>query len=138
MRIVITLGNRMNDDGTITSIMKKRLDLTLELIEELEVDYIIVSGGIANPQAGVSEACKMREYLEKCGVRSNMIIEENQSHTTYENALFSVPIALSLNADEIIICTSIEHFASQPYNVIDYFYQVIKPHKVRLLTYTEC
>ena len=31
MKIAIILGNRMNDDGTISNTMKKRLDLTLEL-----------------------------------------------------------------------------------------------------------
>ena len=97
MKVAIILGNRMNDDGTISATMKKRLDLTIELFNELKPDKIIVSGGIANEVANVSEASKMEEYLLSKGIDKDLIIQENKSHTTRENALFSVPIAESLN-----------------------------------------
>ena len=93
MKIAIILGNRMNDDGTISNTMKKRLDLTLELYNEYKPDKIIVSGGIANKVANISEASKMEEYLIEKGLDPELIIKEDNSMTTRENALYSVPIA---------------------------------------------
>ncbi len=138
MKVAIILGNRMNDDGTISETMKKRLDLTLKLYQELKPDKIIVSGGIANEIAGVSEASKMEEYLVNNGLNKDLIIKEDQSHTTRENALFSVPIALSLKADTIIICSTIEHFTLVPYNTIKYFSDAINNSNVKIMIYTNC
>ena len=136
MKVAIILGNRMNDDGTISETMKKRLELTLELYKELKPDKIIVSGGIANRIANVSEASKMEEYLINKGISKDLIIQENESHTTRENALFSVPIALGLNADTIIICSTIEHFTKVPYNTVKFFSDELKDKKVKLMIYT--
>ena len=90
MKIAIILGNRMNDDGTISNTMKKRLDLTLELYNEYKPDKIIVSGGIANKVANISEASKMEEYLIEKGLDPELIIKEDNSMTTRENALYSL------------------------------------------------
>ena len=63
MRIAVVLGNRINDDGSFTSIMVRRLELALELYNNEMVDKIICSGGYANPSVNCSEAEKMKEYL---------------------------------------------------------------------------
>lgn len=136
MKVAIILGNRMNDDGTISATMKKRLDLTLELFKELKPDKIIVSGGIANEIAGVSEASKMEEYLIEKGLDKNLIIKEDKSHTTRENALFSIPIAESLNADTIIISSTIEHFIDMPYNPVKLFNDALNNKNIRIMIYT--
>ena len=136
MKVAIILGNRMNDDGTISATMKKRLDLTLELYKELQPDKIIVSGGIANRIAGISEASKMEEYLVEHGISKDVIIQENESRTTRENALFSVPKALAFNPDTIIICSTIEHFTQVPYNTVKFFSDELKDNDIRLMVYT--
>lgn len=136
MKVAIILGNRMNDDGTISATMKKRLDLTIELFNELKPDKIIVSGGIANEVANVSEASKMEEYLLSKGIDKDLIIQENKSHTTRENALFSVPIAESLNASTIIVCSTIEHFIDMPYNPVKLFNDALKNKDIRIMIYT--
>lgn len=138
MKIAITLGNRINNDGTFTTVMKKRLELVYELYNKKEVDKIIVSGGVANPAVDFSEAFLMKKYLVEKGINEEDIIEENNSMTTYENALFSIPLALKLNPDTIIVVSTIEHFIRYNYNVIKYFASVIKKHNVKLMTYTDC
>lgn len=136
MKVAIILGNRMNDDGTISATMKKRLDLTLELYKELQPDKIIVSGGIANRIAGISEASKMKEYLIDNGIKEDLIILEDESRTTRENALYSVPKALELNPDTIIICSTIEHFTQVPYNTVKFFSDELQDKDIRLMVYT--
>ena len=136
MKIAIILGNRMNDDGTISKTMKKRLDLTLELYNEYKPDKIIVSGGIANKIANISEASKMEEYFIENGLDPELIIKEDNSMTTRENALYSVPIAMKYNPDTIIICSTIEHFTLVPYNTVKFFSDLIDNENVRLMIYT--
>ena len=43
-KVVIILGNRLNDDGSITEIQKQRLELALEIEKEFNPDYYILSG----------------------------------------------------------------------------------------------
>lgn len=138
MKVAIVLGNRINDDGTFTKMMIKRLELAYELYSKKEIDKIIVSGGIANPNVKFSEAELMKKYLIKKGIEEDFIYEEKKSHTTRENAFFSVPMALELNPSEIIVVSSIEHFTKQNYNVIKYFAEAIGKRNIKLMIYTDC
>lgn len=138
MKIAITLGNRINDDGTLTKQMVKRLELTYQLYMEKGFDKVIVSGGIANPIPNVSEAEMMKKYLVNKNMPSEIIYEENKSNSTYENALFSVPMALELGADTIIVISTIEHFSKVSYNTMKYFAECIKKKNVKLMMYTDC
>ena len=69
----------MNDDGTLSEKMKLRLALCVKYYNENKPDKIIVSGGIANPKAGVAEADKMEEYLLSAGIPSEVIIKEDKN-----------------------------------------------------------
>ena len=109
MLVAIILGNRLNDDGSITEIMRKRLAATIRLNELFAPTKIILSGGVANPKAGMSEAQVMRDYLVKNGVDGDKLLLEDKSMTTKQNAEYSVPIAAKLGATEILLCTSTEH-----------------------------
>ena len=53
--VVVLLGNRLNDDGSISEIQKQRLQLALELEQQFNPDYYVLSGGLANPAAGRTE-----------------------------------------------------------------------------------
>ena len=63
MKIAIVLGNRMNDDGSLSKIMIKRLLLTLKFDKVYHPDLIITSGGIANELAGVAEGAGNRRVI---------------------------------------------------------------------------
>lgn len=138
MRIAVVLGNRINDDGSFTSIMVRRLELALELYNNEMVDKIICSGGYANPSVNCSEAEKMKEYLVNKNIPEELIIEENKSLSTYQNALYSVPIALEEKANLIIVTSTNEHFTKYNYNVIKYFEDQLIGQNVRLMVYTDC
>ncbi len=107
MKVLVTLGNKMNDDGTLSNKMIDRLNKTLEV--EKEFDKIIVTGGIANPKAGVAEGDKMYEWLVEHGVSPAKILVENRSLTTKENAKFTAKILEGIGINEITLLSSAYH-----------------------------
>ena len=121
MLVAIILGNRLNDDGSMSEILEKRLRSTLRLNELFIPSKIIVSGGVANPTAGISEAEVMRKYLVNNGVDRDKIVLEDNSMSTKQNAEFSVPLAAKLGATEIVLCTSTEHLSRKFLNPISLF-----------------
>ena len=121
MLVAIILGNRLNDDGSMSEIMRQRLSATLKINELFAPDKIILSGGVANPKAGVSEAEVMRDYLVGNGVAAGKLVLEDKSMTTKQNAEFSVPIAVELGATNILLCTSTDHMGRKFLNPIRLF-----------------
>ena len=134
--IAIILGNRLNDDGTISKIQEERLQMALEIEELFKPDYFILSGGVANPLAKISEAEAMYNYLVEKGIDKNKLIKEDQSHSTVENALYSVPIAKNLGAKTIILSTSLYHFKNPGYKTMETFIGQLEDSGITLLTYS--
>ncbi len=110
--------------------------MALEIDKEFKPDYFILSGGLANPKAGRTEADAMREYLLKNGINSDRLIVEGKSLTTVENARFSVPIAKKMGADIIIVCTSLYHLSDPYYKAIVSFEEELKGTNITLMTYS--
>ena len=108
-----------------------------EVIEEFKPIKVILSGGVANKLAKISEAEAMESYLLKKGISKDLLIKENKSMSTYENAFYSVPLARSLNADTIIVCTSDYHLANGEYNTIKSFVSMLKDTNISLMCYTK-
>lgn len=109
MLVLVVLGNRLNDDGSISEIMRERLLLALAIDNAVNPQKIVLSGGVANPKAHSSEAEQMSLFLEEIGVDPSKMILEDSSLSTAQNAKFSVPIVASLGADKLLLCTSPEH-----------------------------
>lgn len=107
MEVLVVLGNRMNDDGSFSEPMLKRLAKTLEV--EKDYDKIICCGGVANDSAGISEAGAMEKYLVEQGVDNAKIIKEDMSTTTKENAIYSKEILERLGVKQIALLTSRNH-----------------------------
>lgn len=136
MKVAIILGNRLNDDGTISKIQEERLKMAFELDKDLHPDYFILSGGLANPLAGITEALAMYNYLVAKGFDKERLILEDKSHSTRENALYSLPIIEKLKADTVIVCTSDYHLGDLVYKTMEYFVSIIKNKNIKLMTYT--
>jgi len=120
MVVAVILGKRLNDDGSFSEILQRRMSLALQLYKQEKPDYIIVSGGIANPKAGVAEGQKMYDFLVENGVPEKKLIKETESMTTKENAKYTIPMAISLQTNRLILCTSKEHmnrFYLNPYKL---------------------
>lgn len=134
--VVIVLGNRLNDDGTISKIQEERLQMALEVEEKFKPDYFILTGGVANPNALISEAEAMYNYLSNKGLDKNKLIKEDKSMTTVENALYSIPIAKELEASTIIICSSLYHFKNQIHKTMESFINGIEGSGITLMIYS--
>ena len=141
MNVAVVLGNWLNNDGSISKLLTKRLEMVNELYVNKEVSKIIVSGGIANKKAGISEAEAMERYLLSIGVKKEDIYKEDKSTTTHENALFSVPIAKKLGATRIIIVSTFEHFTIYSYNPLKMFREAVDKNydndDIRVMIYTD-
>lgn len=132
MLVAVVLGNRLNDDGTPTELMLKRMQLTLEMYVKFNPDKIILSGGLANKKAGLTEAQFMHKYLVEKGLPTDVLVEENNSLTTAQNAQFSVPMALEMGADELVVVTTAEHMSRSILNPLKLFQKHLKGKNITL------
>lgn len=138
MLVAVILGNRLKDDGTMSDIMRKRLSAAIRLNELFSPDKIILSGGIANHKAGVSEAQVMRDYLVNNGIDYDKLVLEDKSLSTKQNAEYSIPIAAKLGATEILICSSTEHMGREFLNPTRLFAKELQHYDgITLRVYSE-
>lgn len=136
MLVMVVLGNRINDDGSMSSLMLKRLETTLDIYSKLAPERIILSGGVANKKVNASEAQVMRDHLVANGLPNEVLVLEDKSLTTKQNAEFSVPIASSLNATELLLVTSVEHMSRSYLNPIKLFQkQLVNYPNIKLSAY---
>ena len=134
--VAIVLGYKLNNDSTMDPLLIKRLNLTLKLLEEIQVDKVIVSGGCPVQGQKHSEAFAMANYLIEQGVNPELIIKEEKSLTTVENAKYSVPIAKELGATRIVVVTTLEHMARPFLNPLNIFSNEINDNNISTMYYT--
>ena len=109
---VIILGCKIKKDGSLTPLLKGRVDRALkfrkEQLESTNKDLIFIpSGGKGNDEI-ISEAEAIRNYLKDQGIKDKNIIIENKSKNTYENIKFSNKLIKKKNA-KIIFSTTNYH-----------------------------
>ena len=90
---IIILGCQIRKDGTLTKLLKARVDRAIEFAnlqeEATGKDILFVpSGGKGNDEV-ISEAQAMKNYLLAQGIPEEQILMEDQSKNTYENIQFS-------------------------------------------------
>lgn len=137
MKIAIVLGSRMKDDGTMSDACIRRCNLAVEILDRKMADKLVLSGGLANKNAGITESSAMFNYLVQKGISPETLIKEEQSLTTVQNAKFSVPKAIEAGAKSIIICTTNEHMGRRFLNPIRIFTKELTSYPdVSLFTYS--
>ena len=90
---VIILGSKIREDGTLTPLLKGRVDKAIEFgNKEYEINkkkvYYVPSVGKGSDEV-ISEADAIKNYLLEQGIDEKQIIVENESTSTYENMKFS-------------------------------------------------
>jgi vancomycin permeability regulator SanA len=136
--VAIVLGYKLNKDSSMDNLLVKRLKLTLKLLNEEKIDKVILSGGCPVSGQKYSEAEAMAQYLIANGVNPEIIVKEENSLTTVENAKYSIPIAKELGATRIIVVTTLEHMARPFLNPISIFSNEIKDNNISTMYYTNC
>ena len=104
----IVLGAALWND-TPSPALKERLDYAFELYEQGKVGKLILTGGLDGNGSEQTEAEGMRDYLLELGIPEDKLLLELKARSTYENLLFSKPIAEADNLDKLLIITHDYH-----------------------------
>jgi len=105
--VAIILGNKVNEDGTLSNRLKARLDEGLQLYNQHRVQKIIVSGGLG--KEGFWEGTKMQEYLVANKISAANIIVDNKGNDTEKTVLNSIKIMHRLHYHSAISVSQYFH-----------------------------
>ena len=100
---IIILGSKICSDGSLTPLLKGRVDKAIEFgkqqyeINKKKIVYI-PSGGKGKDEV-TSEAAAIKKYLLSKGIKENQIIIEDKSTSTKENMKYSKSIIDNINKD---------------------------------------
>jgi uncharacterized SAM-binding protein YcdF (DUF218 family) len=94
----------LKDRSTPTRPTRAALDLAVDWWRRQRKAVIIVSTG-DNQRLGVTNASVMAEYVNRLGVPSKDVIEEDRSRNTFENLVFCRAIAASCGYVEPTLVT---------------------------------
>lgn len=86
--VAVILGNKVNEDGSLSERLEKRLETGVDLYKKHRIKKIIVSGGLG--KEGFYEGTKMKEYLVSKNIPDSLIIVDNEgdnTRRTVENTL---------------------------------------------------
>ena len=86
---IIVLGCSILDDGTVTPLLRGRLDAAIAAWEQGGRRATIITSGGQGPDEVISESRAMANYLLSQGVPESSILLEDKSSTTEENLKFS-------------------------------------------------
>ncbi len=103
----VVLGNKVNEDGTLSERLKKRLDKGVELYNESKVGTLIVSGGVGSE--GFDEGTVMAAYLKEKGVPVSKIIIDHTGVTTMATAINCRQ--MNLTGESITVITQYFHIS---------------------------
>ena len=90
---IIILGSKINSDGTLTPLLKARVDKAIDFgnkqFEKTKKKIIYVPSGGKGKDEVTSEAFAIRNYLIEKGIKEKQILIEDKSTSTFENMKFS-------------------------------------------------
>ena len=105
--IAVILGNKVNEDGTLSERLEKRLKCGLSLYQNGQVKLLIVSGGLG--KEGFYEGDKMKEYLVKNNVPDSLVIVDNFGNNTLATVENTIDLKDSLNFESLIVVSQYFH-----------------------------
>jgi len=107
--IALVLGNKVNEDGTLSKRLKSRLDKCTDLYKEGYFDKIIVSGGVG--KEGQDEAFAMKKYLLLNYIPEDCIIADSTGYDTFLSAKATKKILEDENLNSVMIITNYYHIS---------------------------
>jgi uncharacterized SAM-binding protein YcdF (DUF218 family) len=107
--MVVVLGARVLPGGVPSPALRARVEKAVALYQQGLAPQLLFSGGVGvNPP---SEARVMRALAVRLGVPEQACLLEEQSHSTEQNARFSVEVLRSLAARRVVV-------VSDPYHLL--------------------
>ncbi|MEW5743414.1 MAG: YdcF family protein [Myxococcota bacterium] len=89
-RAVVVLGARVEPDGRASETLSARVQHGVEVFRRTGANVLVLSGGVGT--YGESEASVARDLAVALGVPREACLVEEQSHSTAQNARFSVEL----------------------------------------------
>lgn len=105
--VAIVLGNKVNEDGTLSKRLEERLNQSIKLFETKRVQKIIVSGGLG--KEGFWEGTEMQKYLIENNIPTDRIIVDNKGIDTEATVRNSIEIMDSLQYKSAISVSQYFH-----------------------------
>ncbi len=107
--IGVVLGNKVNEDGTLSERLTQRLACGLALYQSGRVQRLLVSGGLG--KEGFYEGDKMREYLRAHGVPDTAIVIDNQGNNTQQTVQNTLRLKPQLHFRSIVVVSQFYHIS---------------------------
>lgn len=95
---VIVLGNRLHS-AEIHGQLRGRMDVGISLFQDVDSEWLLLTGAKTNPDVAATEADVMCEYAVEQGVDPSNIICERNAEDTVGNAYFARRIIEALETD---------------------------------------
>lgn len=105
--VAVILGNKVNEDGSLSERLKQRLLCGLQLFKAGRVKQLIVSGGLG--REGFYEGDKMRDFLVQNGVPASAIITDNKGNTTELTVKNTIALQPQLHFTSLIVVSQYFH-----------------------------
>ncbi|RZK59424.1 MAG: YdcF family protein [Hymenobacter sp.] len=107
--IAVILGNKVNEDGTLSERLRQRLACGLALYRSGRVPRLLVSGGLG--KEGFYEGTKMRDYLRLHGVPEAAIIVDNAGNNTQQTVRNAMQLQSTLHFGSILVVSQFYHLS---------------------------
>lgn len=107
---IIILGCQIRKDGTLTPLLRGRVDRALEFSKMQKKDIKFIASGGKGSDEVISEALAIKNYLVENKVEENKIIVEDKSKNTYENIKNSFKLIGDKNANVAYSTTNFHVF----------------------------
>jgi vancomycin permeability regulator SanA len=105
--VAVVLGSKVNEDGTLSERLTKRMECALELYNAHRVKKLIVSGGLG--KEGFYEGSKMKEFLVNNGVPGSDVAVDNHGDNTIATVDNSLRMQDSLGFKSVIVVSQYFH-----------------------------
>ncbi|WP_288458793.1 YdcF family protein [uncultured Chryseobacterium sp.] len=105
--LAVILGNKVNEDGTLSTRLEKRLEKGIALYQQHRIQKILVSGGLG--KEGFYEGDKMKDFLVNNGVLDSVIIVDNKGDNTRLTVENTLKLEPKLHFKSIILVSQYFH-----------------------------
>jgi vancomycin permeability regulator SanA len=107
--IGVVLGNKVNEDGTLSERLRQRLACGLALYRSGRVPRLLVSDGLG--KEGFYEGTKMQDYLRAHGVPDTAIVVDNAGNTTQQTVRNTVRLQPTLHFRSVLVISQFYHIS---------------------------
>ncbi|NML56448.1 YdcF family protein [Chryseobacterium sp. RJ-7-14] len=105
--LAVILGNKVNEDGTLSKRLEMRLKTGVQLFKTGRVKQILVSGGLG--KEGFYEGDKMKEFLIIQGIPDSLIIVDNLGNNTRATVENTLALRKQIRFKSVIVVSQYFH-----------------------------